>query len=304
MAENSETNNDSNLETLAAASREEQLEAMEAWFRERYEDPAERTPYESREGGYIWIWGGPYDAEEELRAEFEGVIPDDVIQELANDLDSECAEWAPTESPDDYDEWLYEAVSSNALARQTLDEGLAAIRSLLAVGVPAELEAAHRRLLFANAIAALETYLSDTFINLVFKDKALLQKYIDSDPKFKERKIAYKDVLREAERVEDEARKELLDVVWHNIGKVRAMYAHVLEVDLGDNNAIGTAIHKRHDIVHRNGRSKDGTMIEISPEDVENLLNEITELARRVELKLDYGFDVVSPENEIVDFTD
>ncbi len=43
---------------LRAADRETQLEVMETWFRQHFEDAAERTPYESAEGGYIWIWGG------------------------------------------------------------------------------------------------------------------------------------------------------------------------------------------------------------------------------------------------------
>ena len=30
--------------------------------------------------------GGPYDAAEELRTEFEGLVPDDVIEELENEL--------------------------------------------------------------------------------------------------------------------------------------------------------------------------------------------------------------------------
>lgn len=51
-----------------------QKRIMEVWFRNSYEDPAERTPYESREGGYQWIWGGPYDALEELESEFSGII--------------------------------------------------------------------------------------------------------------------------------------------------------------------------------------------------------------------------------------
>lgn len=35
------------------------IETMIAWFHENYEDPANRVPYESAEGGYQWIYGGP-----------------------------------------------------------------------------------------------------------------------------------------------------------------------------------------------------------------------------------------------------
>jgi hypothetical protein len=59
---------------LGAISEKEQYRVMEAWFRSRFEDPAQRTPYDSGEGGYIWIWGGPYDAREELNQEFQHLV--------------------------------------------------------------------------------------------------------------------------------------------------------------------------------------------------------------------------------------
>lgn len=285
---------DFNLEGIASADRDEQIDAMEQWFRAKYEDPAERTPYESAEGGYIWIWGGPYDAEIELRSEFEDTVPEELIETLASRLSAECPQWAPTAQPDDYDRGLYEAVSSNALARETLDEALNVITNLLSLDVPKSLEPPFMRLLYANTITALETYLSDTFINRVFGDIALLQRYFDFEQKFTQRKVMYKDILREAERVKDVARQELLAVVWHNLGRVKPMYAETLGVDLGEIGAIAAAVQKRHDIVHRNGRQKDGGMVTISRLDIDSLLFEIRELAPRIEIKLDFGIDTFS----------
>jgi hypothetical protein len=57
---------------LSAADSEEQLRVMEACFRSCYEDSAERTPHDSSEGGYIWIWGGPYSAREQLERGIPG----------------------------------------------------------------------------------------------------------------------------------------------------------------------------------------------------------------------------------------
>jgi hypothetical protein len=276
---------------LRVGDREAQLEEMESWFRERFEDPAERTPYESAEGGYIWIWGGPYDAEWELRNEFEDVVPEDVIMELVDTLEDECVEWAPTEREGDYDEGLLEAVIANATAFRTLDDALKTVINLLGVTVPNDVEEPYRRLLYANAIAALETFLSDTFINKVFSDPALLQKYIDAEPKFSDRKVPFKDVLRESKRVTDEARKELLDTVWHNVGKVKAMYATTLGIDLGDLSLLARAIQTRHDIVHRNGRRKDGSGVEVPPDAICDLVEEIRELGELVSYDLDLAPD-------------
>lgn len=67
---------------------------MESWFLSRYEDPSNNCPYESAEGGFQYIWGGPYDAYEELSSEFSGVYPDEIIENLADELNDVCFEWS------------------------------------------------------------------------------------------------------------------------------------------------------------------------------------------------------------------
>ena len=54
---------------LRRAKREIQRTAMQAWFYEHFESP-DTLPYDSSEGGYQWIWGGPYDPRQELEGEF------------------------------------------------------------------------------------------------------------------------------------------------------------------------------------------------------------------------------------------
>lgn len=78
-------------------------EEMRRWFYENYEDPANLLPYESKEGGYFYLWGGPYDAREVLSDKFYDEYPDDVIEELAKELEDECWEWSAKPSPEDID---------------------------------------------------------------------------------------------------------------------------------------------------------------------------------------------------------
>lgn len=85
--------------------REAQRELMLEWFAANYEDPAERTPYESAEGGYQWIWGGPYDAEEEIRSQFEGFVSERLMLEVVDEIQKDgLFEWAPTPRFSDYDD--------------------------------------------------------------------------------------------------------------------------------------------------------------------------------------------------------
>jgi hypothetical protein len=273
-------------DALSKAPKYEQFDVMETWFRERFEDPAERTPYDSGEGGFQWIWGGPHDARYELHGRFDGIVVDSLIDELASDLTDENVEWAPTPQPGDYDEGLFDAVSANDVARQTLEDALTTIASLLLVPVSDVQRPPYHRLLFANVISALETYLSDTFINAVFSDTKLLQKYIENDPAFKDRKVSFRDLRREAAAIEDTTRKELLDVVWHNLAKVIPLYKSVLSIDLGDVKAVAVAIQKRHDVIHRNGKGKDGVMVSISSNDITKLIDDVSAIADAVEATL------------------
>ncbi|MET3352402.1 UNVERIFIED_ORG: hypothetical protein ABID33_000285 [Xanthobacter viscosus] len=67
------------------------------WFGRNFEDPANETPYETREGGYQYIWGGPYDAAEELFAEFGDIVLEDRIRQAVDKVESDgITNWAPS----------------------------------------------------------------------------------------------------------------------------------------------------------------------------------------------------------------
>ncbi|WP_336980938.1 hypothetical protein [Altererythrobacter fulvus] len=80
------------------------VEAMVEWFHANFEDPAMETPYESAEGGYQYIWGGPYDAQEELWDAFPDAT-EELISRAADEIQADgLFDWAPAGSriqPDD-----------------------------------------------------------------------------------------------------------------------------------------------------------------------------------------------------------
>ncbi len=85
---------------------------MVEWFHANFEDPAMETPYDGREGGYQYIWGGPFDANEELWSAFPEA-GDELISRAASEIQSDgLFDWAPSGSriqPDDEpDEHDYE----------------------------------------------------------------------------------------------------------------------------------------------------------------------------------------------------
>jgi hypothetical protein len=83
--------------------KSEKLDAMKDWFFQNFEDPAESTPHESAEGGYQYIWGGPYDAKDELWGKFGTLVLEAWIDEVVNDIEADGqTDWAPVHTGDDY----------------------------------------------------------------------------------------------------------------------------------------------------------------------------------------------------------
>lgn len=97
-------NFDFGLGAMAEGGAQPSLREMLDWFHANYEDPAVRTPYESREGGYQWIWGGPFDAREVLSDQYPEAA-DDLIERAVTRIEQDgITDWAPTERPGDYDD--------------------------------------------------------------------------------------------------------------------------------------------------------------------------------------------------------
>lgn len=90
-------------------SKRRQVEAMVQWFHENYEDPAVRMPYESAEGGYQWIWGGPYSPIEQISDQFSDISDEASIEEAAAEITRDgLFDWAPKARREDYehdDDW-------------------------------------------------------------------------------------------------------------------------------------------------------------------------------------------------------
>ena len=79
---------------LDSLTKEEKIEEIKSWFYQNFEDPVECLPYESKEGGYIYIWGGPYDPRDEIENEFSGIVDEEIIDEVASELEEISWEWS------------------------------------------------------------------------------------------------------------------------------------------------------------------------------------------------------------------
>jgi hypothetical protein len=166
------------------------------------------------------------------------------------------------------------------------------VRDLLNLRPEPRLETALYRLLYANVITALETYLSDTFVNTVLSSNEALRRYVEKAPEFNKTLIPYSDVFTAAEGAQQKVKQHLLSLAWHNLAKVQPMYREALRVDLSHClTDVARAIAKRRDIVHRNGTNRDGQPVVVSADDVVALADTVERFAVKIEEQL-------SPEPE------
>ncbi len=106
---------------LRALPKEQQEAYVIAWFHSQFWDPAHETPYNGREGGYQYVYGGPYDAREQLDEKFGGIVEEDIIENAVGEIESDGqTDWAP--SPRHPDQLRAAEEYYESLKPQTLDE--------------------------------------------------------------------------------------------------------------------------------------------------------------------------------------
>jgi hypothetical protein len=95
MGPPSETPNLKELLEERDAVEDEIIQAMVDWFFTNFEDPVHETPWD--EGEYVYIWGGPYYAHEELWDAFDE-MPESLVKKAIERIENEGFEWAPSNS--------------------------------------------------------------------------------------------------------------------------------------------------------------------------------------------------------------
>ena len=274
------------VSALRKADRDTQIEAMKTWFYQHFEDPAESTPYISSEGGYQFIHGRPYDAKEELDSEFEGTVPDEVIQELADELSDFALEWAPR-GDSELDDYLYEIIAEGTEHYLAFFDSISNIRHLSQVNVETPQEQHYHRLLYLSAIIAFETYLSDNFITMVCSDPVLVRKFVEVDRHFSKGDVPVREVFKFTDAITERVKTHLLKIVWHRIADSQRMFLDTLGVTFPQNlEKLNDAIRVRHDIVHRSGKAKDGKEHRITLEDIEKVTITVEEVVWWMETQM------------------
>lgn len=194
----------------------------------------------------------------------------------ANEIDNmatACHNCNTRKGARDLSDYLRNAISQNTQFYQNFKESLDNINGLVKEKMGNhQLQSTLNNLLFANTIAAMETYLSDAFINTVLNNPELLRKFMETTPAFNEKKYKLSEIYTWLEDMQKAVTQYLLEIIYHNVFVVKNMYKCTLDINFQEDlESIQKAIMARHDIVHRNGKTKNGDILKITEEEV--LLN-------------------------------
>lgn len=275
---------------LASASKELQIAAMRRWFLDRYEDPANETPWDGEDKKYVFVWGGPYDPNEEIQSRFSGIVEFDTMWELIEYLWREVGDkWAPIHYEGiDYDDYVsHLVVVDRSDPHRFLEEHIGEIFAVLDASA---LDVANSRLLHQMAhsslIAALEAYLADTVSYWVDKNEHALRRFVSTNKDFQVRSLTVAEIFERLKNLSGEVKTYLADFVWHRLDKVKPMLASGLEIRVPEIGDLMKEVMVRHDIVHRAGRRADGSLVELASEDLCRVRDIIRQFSREIEEEL------------------
>ena len=139
------------------------------------------------------------------------------------------------------------------------------------------------RTLYANVISSMEAYLSDRLIQKVLSSEETKRHFVENFKDFEDVKISLSDIYENIENIESRIKKSLREIIYHHLPRIRNIYKSTLNIDLGDISDLMKCVSIRHDIVHRNGKDKDGNLQVINKNDVEELATKVTEFIRNIE---------------------
>ena len=127
------------------------------------------------------------------------------------------------------------------------------------------------KLLFASVYSAMEAFLQDMCGHYVMKSQKYKEGYLKSKVNLKEEKLSEEVDLKLMEAVEN--------TVYHKLDKIQRLFEGTFGITFPDYQYIKDNLQIRHDIVHRNGKSKNlsSSHIQISNKQLYELIEHVDE---------------------------
>ncbi len=140
------------------------------------------------------------------------------------------------------------------------------------------------QLLYANVITIFEVYLQDIAFRIMHSSDVYLSK-ITATNKYRNHKITLTAAL--TTNIRQYVHALVRNLVFHNLTEVDPFFREAFDVKIPISEEIFTAISKRHDIIHRNGRAKDGKLFLVTETILDDVCRIFDEAARIVDQQVE-----------------
>jgi len=194
------------------------------------------------------------------------------------------AQYDEEAASDNYDSYEFEDWDVAGKSRlEIFDETIEASSELLEVEFSKLAARNVLVMLHGHIVAAIEAYLASTFIDRALSSDYYLRRLVENDPEFAKRKFTLKEIFTKQEELRNDASQYLRCVIFHNIDKVNLLYKSVLDVDIGDVKWLYQAVSLRHHCVHRAGYDKDGNEVDLTIQNIRDLISSCSDLVHEIE---------------------
>lgn len=277
---------------IAAAEHQSKLKAMRVWFHDRYVHPDDHTPWEEGLSEYIFVHGGPYDGERMVRDRFSAVVPEEILRIIADELyEEENLDWAPDprlwNQAKVYDPRFSVAMDLSQTPLDRLRERLDELRLTGAMTGDLRAKVVVDNMAYSGAVGALEAFLWETVDQQVTFDDQVLRSVVTKIPVFSNRPLRLGDLFERMDKLRDEVKAHLQNIVWHRWDVVVPLLKAGLGLEVPSLKTLVPAVFKRHDIVHRSGYDLQGKPVSVERRDFEMLRTEVLTFAQSIQSQLE-----------------
>lgn len=142
------------------------------------------------------------------------------------------------------------------------------------------------RQIFIGIIGCMETFLSETFLRLIFEERDYYQAFVLKHPEFKTRKFELREIFTQQKQLDSVVKKIILDTIFHNLPTVRNMYVDTFSINFPAIKDMYKYVLDRHDLVHRNGKTKDGKEVGISDDYIDKVIFDTKDFIEKICIEL------------------
>ena len=166
---------------------------------------------------------------------------------------------------------------------------LATVASLLAAVTNTAQANTVYKLVYAHCVTLLEALISSVVRKLVVSEEDLLMSLAAGYKKVSIVSVTLKEIAEQPKVVETIVLKILADQTFHNVSTIKEVLGVMFGDHMKDLNlaGVGRICSKRHDIVHRNGKTVDDNPIQLSLVEVNQAISTVREFAQDVKRRIE-----------------